>query len=275
MNAAEEFLMAGSNWQADPAGGLNVLDHAAWLSQSGVYQEVAYNYVGVSAVADTDIAVVNAKLMEWGFGIQLAELPGVDALALAARNVVSIRWQEPGQVAPYDGHAGFTLAAGVSVVEDDNLPSPQVRIRTAAGDTVCIQECDEPGSWRELLAKVAYAAEVGRTARRSISGAVVKAPMVKLNVQPDVSWLCGLRLGGFFVAQALQQVIFGMNHLGVEAREATAMTMLRGLAPKPPLVFTITRPFLIWIERDGLKVPVLQAHIGRECWQDPGDLTAL
>lgn len=274
MNAAQDFLMASGNWQADPNGGPNALSHAAWLARSGDYQEAAYNYVGVSAIADANITVVNAKLKEWRFDIQLAELPGVDALALAARNVVSVRWQEPGQVAPYDGHAGFSLAAGVSVVEDDKLPSPQVRIRTAAGDTVCIQECAEPGSWDELLAKVAYVAEVGRAAGRSITGAVVKAPMVKLDVQPDVSWLCGLRLGGFFVAQALQQIIFGMNHLGVEAREATAMTMLRGLAPKP-LVFTITKPFLIWIERDGLKVPVLQAYIGRECWQDPGDLAAL
>lgn len=40
--------------------------------------------------------------------------------------------------------------------------------------------------------------------------------------------------------------------------------------PKPDLV--IDRPFLCWIERPGIPVPLFLGHITEEDWKSPGSL---
>lgn len=254
------------DWSGDTA------DHKHWLGIMVKYLSVVSAIPELKGFASTDFSAVNTWLRSNGFDIQLDPSTDPDDFAVASVSDITVEWQTAGTSFAYDNHAGFYLTSGVRIGQNPSMPHPHIQLRTKSGDIVNIFESEEsPSDWSDLLQQVSTARRLGETVGYTDYQGVV-APMVKLDLQPDISWMEGLSIGGYFIAQALQQVIFGMNHLGARAKEASAFGMMRGAATGP---YTVRHPFLLWIDRPGLVVPVFQAHITQEHWIDPGNLADL
>jgi hypothetical protein len=97
---------------------------------------------------------------------------------------------------------------------------------------------------------------------------------VKLDVQPDISWMTGLSYGAWVVTQALQQVRFGMNEHGARVVVDTAVGATRGGAHLPHY-YTLDGAFRIVIVRQEMENPIFVGHVTEEDWKDPGDLREL
>jgi len=100
----------------------------------------------------------------------------------------------------------------------------------------------------------------------------LELPMIMYHAQPSLEWLLKLQLSsGYVVTQALQEVIFKMNEIGAQAKAAVAIA-IRELssahsAPQNPLI--VNQPFLLWIERPGMPLPLFAAYLTQEHWAAP------
>jgi hypothetical protein len=263
--AAEEFL--GGNLPWEPSN----TQQADWLNRQPGYAGFVNRVPEIEARANTDIPAINAWLKERGFNISVDPSGN---FAVAAISDIAVEWKQAGDTKPYDGHAGFYLEKGVSIMQHPKFAYPHVSISTKSGDIVTIVESEAPAT----LDAVAEARTALKTAYDAPYGELI-APMVNLDVQPDISWFVGLSRGAFAIEDAVAQSRFGMNHLGARAKEAVAFGFESTSMPDP--AYIITHPFLIWIDRPSLsddpaeREPIFQAYISPDVWCDPGDLSKL
>ena len=120
----------------------------------------------------------------------------------------------------------------------------------------------------EQLKKVAVRKNMG-----SCDGVIF--PMVDYNRQVDISWIKGMETGtkddDYFIAQALQQTMFRMNEKGARARSAVAMMLCRKCA-SPDDWIKIDKPFILWIERPGVDIPLFIGVFAEDVWKTPAEL---
>jgi len=114
-------------------------------------------------------------------------------------------------------------------------------------------------------------AELERVKATSHNYSGASFPMIDLDVKPDISWIKGLRIGvDYWVDQAIQQTKFRMNEFGARAQSAVGMTLrCKGAGPGPHV---IDRPFLLWIQRDGMQFPLFAAVLCEDSWKEPAKL---
>lgn len=102
----------------------------------------------------------------------------------------------------------------------------------------------------------------------------VTFPMIHFEEKRNLDWLIGLythNQNGLIMSidEAIQMNRLRMNHEGVRAQSAAVVTM-RSFSPQVPLL--IDRPFLFWIQRDGVAEPLYTAWLGYDAWKNPGGL---
>jgi hypothetical protein len=105
----------------------------------------------------------------------------------------------------------------------------------------------------------------------------VAFPMVTYDEMVNISWVKGLATSndpnsGWAVAEALQQTKFRMNEFGARVESAVAMSFrcMAACAPDPWVV--IDRPFILWIERKGIGMPLFCGSFSEDAWSNPGGL---
>ncbi len=101
-------------------------------------------------------------------------------------------------------------------------------------------------------------------------------PMIHLEEERELEWLIGLwthnALAGnqpTSVVRAVQMNRLRMNEEGVRAQSAATIVMRTLSIPND---YRIDRPFLFWIERDGVTEPLYTAWLDYDSWKDPGGL---
>ena len=92
----------------------------------------------------------------------------------------------------------------------------------------------------------------------------------------DISWLQGLNTTDqknlpWNISQAMQQTKFKMNCQGARVKSAVAIAV-RMCASVMPNIYTIDKPFLLWIEREGLDIPIMYAYLDKDTWKNPWSL---
>ena len=249
------------------------------LERYGEYAAAVKNMPSLKSWAKRTAEEINEILAEHGFDIRLKSW-GKDRnrFGTVSINDILVEWLVAGTLkelktgtGTYDGFLLPSRSADVIWVAGHD--EPVLEIPTKGAEIVYISVAPDPGGQFELVEAVEKLRS--GTWRLGNDFEKVHLPMVKLDQQPDLSWLLGLHSGVWEVEEAVQQVIFGMNQHGARAKEATAVTMvMRGIAPAPK-IYVVDRPFLVWIEHPDVKVPVFQAYITEEHWTDPGDLAQL
>ena len=270
LEAASEF--------AGPVDYLAINQKQEWLvKRYGAYKNALRSIPELEAWAKLTAEELNEILEKRGFSIRLDPwIPNPDAFGTLGILDYTLTWFEPGLPTKIcdEKYEAFTLNE-LSIVKSSEIlgnQNPLVELRTQTDDIVKIIKSDEPKDEFEVTEIIETIRNAEHTPSKNFTK--VKIPKVHYSQETDMDWLCGFSSGSTSVVAALQEVRFGMNEIGARAKEATALSMIRGLPPKP-VEYVFDEPFLIWVERPGVNVPIFQAWIGEDDWKDPGDLLNL
>jgi hypothetical protein len=225
------------------------------------------------AWASRDAGELNAVLEREGFIIRIPALgPGeFGVLSILDVLVEFVREGERASVV-CDGTSYPAVRlqpAGIVAPGRGDREDPVVVLATRSGDRVCLTVADRPRSGFDLLARIEeLRADLDR-ATEPLSSVVF--PMVDLAHEVELDWLVGLHTeaGGdpYAVTYGAQQTKFRMDTRGARV-ESAAVAGVRFLSVTPADL-VVDRPFFCWIERDGVRAPILAAYVDQEHWADP------
>ena len=228
---------------------------------------------------------LNQILAEHGFDIRLNPWPDDGmTFGVVAINDFTVLWRVAGQTEESWGNHKITINdkpafrlkhdAGVEYLQSNRHDELVIKIPTQTGDVVYITKYDRSSAGFDLLETIERLRSNLTPARREHYEGV-NIPMVELDLHVNIDWLINLwtqaGMDTWKIAQALQQIKFAMNQFGARVKEATAIAAMRG----GPSYYDVDGPFLIWIEREGVPVPMFMAHVTEDDWRDPGDLANL
>jgi len=234
--------------------------------------------------ASKDFKQLNEMLRKEGFSIQLDEsLAKDDNFGAVSILDILLSWKYKGQEtivksAHTDQHYPAVLMEndenynGFCVFSSHNHDNPILRLKTKTGDVAWITIADKKLENMALLERIQEIGKGGLTKQHGYTQA--RFPMVNLDREEEISWLENMEhpTSGYFIAQALQQTKFKMNHEGAHVKSAVAIGFERLAMPAPSKKIVIDQPFYLWIERPGVSDPYFAAYICEENWQNPENL---
>jgi hypothetical protein len=240
--------------------------------------EIARTEVGsipeIEAKGSFVAEVLNAFLRVHGFSIEL-EAFAPDEFGVAAVFEVVLAWLETGKahtIVRTDGktYAGVLMEHDIPAFTVPGHENPVISLPTRTADSVYLTMLEKPA---DEFAMVATAREC-MTTRQQSRTAQVLFPMVDLDMKVALEWMKGMwtlpqsgpRLK---VTQALRQTKVKMNEEGVRIQEAAAAGIAFA-AVFLPKRHVIDRPFLLWVERPGLSLPLSVGYMTEEDWKNPG-----
>ncbi len=240
-----------------------------------------------------------AFLQKYGWKAQIKE-PAPDSFLTAGIMKLGVEWLEEGtreQITLPDGaivNAAAEVSAGVKIYRSPVHDQPVASVRTKSGYAVWMTRIDTDADDLDLaaLANRVFAPShpgCGDPASddpsipafpaqfEEIKGyGAVRFPMVDLMQKRSLDYM--LNLFTFtdpgqraWVAQAVQQLGFKMNHKGAEARAADEMEVTTESIHVGPRPVIIDGPFLLSITRPGLRQPLFVTHVTQDDWKDPGE----
>lgn len=229
----------------------------------------------------SSVGPINAWLKENGFDIELRNNPGPGGFAVASILDVLVEWMQKGsrrkitnENGTFDG-VHLKQDQGVTILQNAAVHNHGVaRIATKSGDKVYMTPVDGLPDERLAIESRIRSIMVGLN-HQDYRYEGVTFPMVNYDRNPDISFLHGLNTPtvapGYYVTEAVQQTKFRMNEKGARVESAVAMSV-RCLSAnlKSPLV--IDQPFLLWIMRDGIGMPLFGGVFAEDVWEDPKNL---
>ena len=287
LTAAEEFLAEHEGWA-------KVNRQVTWTPKNEAQEQFLKRFLEAKAVvdvlgdnlkrkADRDVKVINSWLKEHGFDIQLSPSDDPRAFAVASILDVLVEWVKEGDVVSIHNDNGTFPAVKLKANEDNVVrfidksihPFPIAGVNTKSGDRVRMsvlgsidKETFSISDKVEQLKKAAVRKNMG-----SCDGVIF--PMVDYNRQVDISWIKRMETGtkddDYFIAQALQQTMFRMNEKGARAKSSVAMMLCRKCA-SPDDWIKIDKPFILWIERPGVDIPLFIGVFAEDVWKTPAEL---
>jgi hypothetical protein len=227
---------------------------------------------------------VNAFLKEHGFQIKLGPFEDPRNIGVASVLTCLGKWAREGSVEGFWSDRLdravvtaqiFSGNGAVEFFRHPGLPEIVLRLATTGTDVVYLtmyegaDPLDVPDAFRD-----------GRSERVDSHEETVQIPMVALDTSPDLSWLLGVRgdaTRGTLIGkvakmlQGIEQHVFRLNHVGYLANCAAAVELGLESGARPTL-YRVNRPFVLWIERPGLGLPLFTAYCCEDVWKDPGSL---
>lgn len=157
-----------------------------------------------------------------------------------------------------------------------SYPHPVAALPAKSGDKVFMAVADGKAASFSLIEKI------DSIRKNLMPGGYydsLKFPMIDINQEVPLDWLLGLRTlqddgRQAEISQAFQQTKFKMNQYGARARSAVALGAFKA-AIREERAFLIDKPFFLWIEREGMSIPVIYAYIDQEDWKNPGNLSEM
>jgi len=156
---------------------------------------------------------------------------------------------------------------GLSVYSSPKHDNPIVKLETKSGKLVYMT-ISNPLDGLDLASK---AIEFQNNLLEMYLPDEVRFPMVDLEQDVDISWIEKMFVDDWYIAKAEQKTRFKMNHVGAKVESAVNMNLMKCCA-HPGRVMVIDKPFLIWISRPGLHLPLFAGYITQEDWKDPGEV---
>jgi hypothetical protein len=285
LKAAEEFLAKHEGWA-------KLRREVVWTPMNEEQYQFLKRFLEAKSVvdalgdnlkrkADRDVNVINSWLKEHGFDIQLRSEQG-RAFAVASILDVLVEWVKEGEITTIYNDKGKFPA--VKLKAEDNVvrfidktihPFPIAGIDTKSRDRVRMSVLDFiPGDTFAITDKVEQLRKVTVGKNMGSCDGVI-FPMVDYNRQVDISWICGMATGpidSWFISQAFQQTMFRMNEKGAHAKSAVAMTLRCKCAATADHWIRIDKPFILWIERPGVDMPLFAGVFAEDVWKKPEEL---
>lgn len=248
----------------------------------------------IESIASEKASEINEFLRKHKFDISLDDFPPPPPRRFGAASVmdVLVHWLVPGEDTKLKAQDNNVYSAVnmkeselVSLFKSEMVTGPVVKLQTKSCDYSVgivvpdrapvdgfalldfVQNVRAPYSSVEMLLqsypKIAYEYE----------GVIF--PKVDLDQKVDISWLKGMiynQTPGWEIEEALQQTKFKMNEMGAHAKSAVVVRFVALGMHMPKEPYVIDRPFITWIEKEGLSVPLFAGYINYSDWKDPGNL---
>ena len=282
LQAVEEYLDKSENkkveWTAHNEEQYQFLKR--FLESKSVVEALGNN---LRRKADRDSEVINAWLKENGFDIQLNKNRD-RSFCVASILDVLVEWFKEGRISSVYNERGTFPAVTVkndngtvfSFLDRELHPFPIASLRTKNGDQVfmSVLDCiaDDTFAISDKVDKLKKVVE-GRNSPGFCDGVVF--PMIDYNQKVDITWLREMATGpltdDFFIEQALQQTKFQMNEKGAHVQSAVAMELKMRCCVAHDHWIRIDRPFILWIERPGIPVPMFAGVFAEDVWKKPAE----
>lgn len=230
----------------------------------------------VTSVSSYSWTEINDLLSKNGFNIQLEPFSPPD-FGVASILKLVLEWLKKGEYTPLDSifsngtFPGVRMQrAGIEFYASPYFKHPIVAIKTTTTDTVYLTMLDQPVAEEDLLSLSHALLETKQPSGEDFLG--VEFPMVDLDIQADLSWLCGMNTAGedgapAIISQAKQQTKLKMDELGAAVESAVALGVKRFVGG--PAYHTICQPFLMVVHRPCLAFPIFMGYLAEDCWKRP------
>ncbi len=216
------------------------------------------------------IEEINQFLEKHGSPLRLQ--PGSD-YGTAALLRLKLEWQHPGtkcQIRAADGQmyeGAFVEKA--QVIRLEGREQPVAVITATNGDKVMATVLTtEELTANPLGLAIRFNGLKTEPLREKEAYQGVHFPKVSLAQDININWLLGLGYTGkgrtARIDQALHFIQFQMDELGAEVKADVALGVSRGMRGPDPL--RLDRPFLVWIQREGLHAPVCAVLAAPDSW---------
>lgn len=262
----------------------------AWLAQNDAQHQFLELVHGPSrnevngipeleSLASQNIEAVNNFLRERGFTITLRPTGQAGDIGVASVLKLTLEWLLSGKGVELQAKGTTNVYPGVRLQEDavEFFESPYhlhpiVQIFTRSGDEVFLTKVSGTVSESFLRAIAGHVLSELKSSKERYDGVIF--PMIDLDMQPDISWLCGLSTVGkdgvpAVISQAIQQTKFCMDEVGAKVESAVAMMVSRGIIIDAPQPYVINQPFLAIVKRPSLKQPIFIGYLDTDCWKKP------
>lgn len=237
------------------------------------------NPLKVGSIASYAAEEINSFLASKGFNITLEPFTDPGEFGTASVMDVLVKWLHPGtstKLVAADGqtYPAARLKRGVELGMSSISRTPVAYIDTQHPDcrvglavpTKPISDAFELVDFVESIRKARLHPDFQH------QGLVF--PKVSLDQRVNIDWIKGMSTTGddglpAIITQALQQTKYRMNEIGARAESAVALGITRGMSPAP---LVIDRPFVCWMEKVGVSLPLFAGYINYSDWKDPGSL---
>jgi hypothetical protein len=227
--------------------------------------------------------IINSFLEKKGFSIRLQPFP-LYTFGFASILDLLVEWVNIGKKVKIEGKNGVKFDGvridkdGVIFYKSDLFNDLAIAaVQTKSGDIVYLTVIKEPIKGIDLINIADDISKDMNVLLGRYDG--VRFPMVNLDIINDIDWLKGLSTTKETnnipaeITQAIQQIKIKMNEKGARFKSGTAMAVtLSAVRIDIRQDLIIKEPFLLWVERKGLKKPLMAAFITEEDWKDPENL---
>ncbi len=279
---AEDILGANRSWRATNPAQTQFLGR--YFSQRGPIEEALKDTspeqpLKVDSIASYEASVINEFLAGKGFNIALDPFTTPGEFGTASVMDVLVKWLYPGTstqivAANEQTYPAARLKQGVDIERSSLTGNPVAFIRAQHPDyKVGLTVPSEPVI--DAFALLDFVESIGGTYLFPIyEYAGLVFPKVSLDQRVNIDWLKTLQTTGedglpAIVTQALQQTKHRMNEIGARAESGVALGVMRGMSPAP---LVIDRPFVCWMEKAGISLPLFAGYINYSDWKDPESL---
>ena len=232
----------------------------------------------IESYGSTSAEELNAFAAGRGLSVSWQPFGADEAGAVSLLNLL-LKWTVPGQrtriTARHRGSfpAVRLPASSVQFRRSTSHPAPIAMIGTVCGDTVYLTPMAS-----SAFDPVALARRLTHTAAYCTDFAGIIFPMVDLEVKEDLNLLLGMTTRAADgrparIRAAEHKSSLKMNEHGARVEDVARVQVVLGWQPRPSPDFVIDEPFLLWVQRPSLSVPLFVAHVTRDAWRDPEDLT--
>ncbi len=279
------ILPVGSVWKARET---MPYDQLAFLQ----YMEEVRQYIpGLTAdklmkgKSTWDVKVINKWFKDNGFSIKLTAKPQPHQEMFYLGCIYShlLTWQHVGSERRLRGENGkeydgvYMKRQGVSFYRHNELMTIAGVATKDTRDVAYMMPC-KMGAPLSPFDPLQLARGIQREMKQTGEFSALHFPMVDLNVDTSLDWLKGVWTETFEVDQiarvveAKQQSKLKMNHKGAKAESAAGISVsFESTSISVPMV--IDQPFLFWISRQGIPMPLFAAWVDFESWANPGNFS--
>jgi len=259
---ALEFL-GGGQWSSNNEKQAELLSIVKAISSKD-FESLAMETI-VSYSADQ----INEFLARHGFDIRIDQLDS-NEFGVASVLKILMTWIESQETTIYaqngSRYQGVKITENISLLNSSHCEGHIVEIQSKEGFNIYL--VDVPSSPSDEQELFAWAKRMADTKSYNVSLELksVSFPEVEMNCRPDISWMIGMSSGLNVITQALMQTKFKLNKIGAKAEAAAAIAVRKGISfGELNLIFN--KPFMVWIEKPGISMPVFVSWCDYDSWK--------
>lgn len=252
-----------------------------WKGVNTLQREFVRDYIGLGsevtklpasmleAVASSDEKVINNFLQKHGLTIKVPKFGRGD---FGAASVLSVEGKWAGKAVKlkdsdkkeYDG-------VELKAVQFFNIPGntePVVRIYNSDEFKVFVASWDGKDEGFNTLKQARDLTPTSSDKPDRKTYNELTMPMIDMDRTTDLEWLKGMTGGGGTITTALAQTKVKLDEHGFSVKEGFVFGVTREPQPAPK-VYVLNKPFILWVQIDGLTHPFFAVKVDTKYWNRP------